>query len=111
MPKLPVVGEMTKGKTTVLIGASAAVAAFLIYRNVKGKKAADAVGAYGYGATAYGYGEPASGYYGYGYGYGGFGGSGFSPQPFGSEYGYGAYGYGYYNPYTGAWIGPAPTPA
>lgn len=100
--KVPVIGQVSKGKLIVGAGGAAVVTAYLIYKH--NKDAATAMtGATG--STGYGYGAnglPFNTFYGYGSNYAP---SGVTPYPVGSEYGYGAYGYGNYNPYTGQYLG------
>jgi hypothetical protein len=84
--KVPIIGQVSKGKAAGAMIGGLGVTAYLIYRYEKKAKATAAVAAkpassasgYGYG-TGYGYGESSvepAGYYGYGnyYGYGASGG-------------------------------------
>lgn len=101
--KLPVFGQVSKGKAAGVLVGGVAVSGFMIYRYEKKAKQTAAAQAttnkatagYGYG-TGYGYGESSqypAGYYGYGTGYG-----------YGSSGGFNAtgyYGYGVPEPQGG----------
>jgi hypothetical protein len=104
--KLPLVGQVSKGKAAGIAVGGIGVTAILWYRHMtKASASATAIpnagDTYGYGSgDAYAYGAYSP------YGYGSYGDSGgFQQYPFEQAYGYGAYGYGIYDPATGQYFG------